>query len=104
MSRRTNSSSSKNEKNLMGTQMQYNSFREIEIKERKVIDAFRMRGAKALLNFPPQIAAASSSSMRLTSKPDLSSGKFNNQESVCSISFGSSSTCAQSKITNSTSC
>ncbi|XP_045826502.1 pathogenesis-related genes transcriptional activator PTI5-like [Trifolium pratense] len=67
--------------------------------------AFRMRGAKALLNFPYEFASIQLTS---TSKRDLSSGKINNKDSEssasnssCSIAFATSSTTtnAQSQST-----
>ena len=43
--------------------------------------AFKMRGAKALLNFPSEIVAPSSSLQISDNKPNLSSGGLNNQDS-----------------------
>ena len=65
--------------------------------------AFKMRGAKAMLNFPPEIAAAAADAGQLSSKPDLSSRSFSNQDSEPSASNSrTSSASGQFESTNAT--
>lgn len=53
--------------------------------------AFRMRGAKALLNFPAEVVAAASSSMNRVITPNISNNPADSSGGSSTLSIGSSS-------------
>ncbi|KAF3451405.1 hypothetical protein FNV43_RR07500 [Rhamnella rubrinervis] len=53
--------------------------------------AFRMRGAKALLNFPAEVVAAASSPMNRVIEPNISNNPANSSDGSSTLSIGSSS-------------
>ena len=60
--------------------------------------AFKMRGAKALLNFPAETVGSTASSLQLLDEINLSPGRLNNQ-----VSDSSGSSCSTGSIKTSTS-